>query len=110
MARKPYCSSEEVFVSSVTIYETAPILILLLIGIAISLIVFGFEKFVFFVMHSKRTANPLKVRKRNKVLLLTNKDSSLKNNVKRLPKANILFQKGNDNKAITFGYKQHIIK
>ncbi|XP_024877158.1 uncharacterized protein LOC112458015 [Temnothorax curvispinosus] len=55
-ARRPYCPSDEVFVSSVTIYEAAPILYLLLFGMIISLIVFGIEHFVFYTIHSKRAS------------------------------------------------------
>ncbi|EFN83418.1 hypothetical protein EAI_02237 [Harpegnathos saltator] len=54
-ARKPYCPSEEIFVSSVTIYEVAPMLILLLIGMTLALIVFGIENLMFRLMHSKQT-------------------------------------------------------
>ncbi|KYN18293.1 Glutamate receptor [Trachymyrmex cornetzi] len=56
-ARKPYCPSDEIFVSSVTIYEAAPILFLLLFGMIISLIVFGIEYFVFYTMNSKQTSD-----------------------------------------------------
>ncbi|XP_071565025.1 ionotropic receptor 75a-like isoform X2 [Temnothorax nylanderi] len=55
-ARRPYCPSNEIFVSSVTIYEAAPILILLFFGVIISLIVFSIEHFVFYMMNSKRTS------------------------------------------------------
>ncbi|XP_012534656.2 ionotropic receptor 75a [Monomorium pharaonis] len=55
-ARKPYCPDDEIFVSSVTIYEAAPILILLLFGMIISFIVFGIEHFIFYTMNSKRVS------------------------------------------------------
>ncbi|XP_011882968.1 PREDICTED: uncharacterized protein LOC105570410 [Vollenhovia emeryi] len=55
-ARRPYCPSDEIFVSSVTIYEVAPILILLLFGMIISLIVFGMEHLIFYMVSSKRTS------------------------------------------------------
>lgn len=94
-ARRPYCPTE-LFVSSVTIYETAPILILLLIGMTISLILFGIEKLVFYVMHPKRvTAGPPVPRKRNRMLLTDKEPSFFKNhNVihDTLPKASTLFQ------------------
>lgn len=53
-ARRPYCPSDEIFVSSVTIYEAAPILFLLLFGMIFSLIVFGIEHFISRTMKSRR--------------------------------------------------------
>nr|XP_012233009.1 PREDICTED: uncharacterized protein LOC105678338 [Linepithema humile] len=52
-ARRPYCPTDEIFVSSVTIYEAAPILILLIFGMILSLIIFGIEHAVFY-MNSKQ--------------------------------------------------------
>lgn len=94
-AKRPYCPSEEIFVSSVTIYEVASMLILLLIGMAISLIVFGVEKFVFYVMHPKRTASRPILRKKNKMLLTDKEPSYFKNHnvINSLPKASTLFRR-----------------
>ncbi|KAL6258658.1 hypothetical protein P5V15_010611 [Pogonomyrmex californicus] len=118
-ARRPYCPSDEIFVSSVTIYEAAPILILLLFGMIISLIVFAMEYFVFYTMNSKRelAAKPgvkpnikqdikqgikqgikpnikpgIKNNKKNKILL-NNKAPPKNNVVLMLPEASSLFEK-----------------
>lgn len=64
-ARRPYCPTDELFVSSVTIYEVAPILFLLLFGMIISLIILGIEQFVFYMMHSKRALD-IKIEKHKK--------------------------------------------
>ncbi|XP_014475979.1 PREDICTED: uncharacterized protein LOC106745162 isoform X2 [Dinoponera quadriceps] len=66
-ARKPYCPTEEIFVSSVTIYEVAPMLILLLFGMALALFVFGIENLMFRFMHSQRKKDVLPL-KRDKPL------------------------------------------
>ncbi|XP_077270565.1 ionotropic receptor 75a-like [Temnothorax americanus] len=81
-ARRPYCPSDEVFVSSVTIYEAAPILFLLLFGMIISLIVFGIEHFVFYTIHSKRASGVTRG-------IITSIKPSIKPDIKRTIKQGI---------------------
>ncbi|XP_011262095.1 uncharacterized protein LOC105254854 [Camponotus floridanus] len=87
-ARRPYCPNDEVFVSSVTIYEVAPILFLLLFGMMISLIIFGVEQLVFYTMHSKQTLD-IKTHKKNKTKEKTLSDKS----TLVFPKTNRFFHK-----------------
>ncbi|CAL1678009.1 unnamed protein product [Lasius platythorax] len=88
-ARRPYCPNDEIFVSSVTIYEAAPILFLLLFGMIISLIIFGIEQLVFYTMHSKRVRG-IKNHMKNET-----KDKTLSKDKSTLipPKASNLFRK-----------------
>ncbi|KAL0105247.1 hypothetical protein PUN28_016715 [Cardiocondyla obscurior] len=83
-ARRPYCPDSEIFVSSVTIYEAAPILFLLFFGMIISLIIFGMEHFLFYVMNSKRASGITSAIK-----------SDIKSIVKRSNKLNIKSGKKN---------------
>ncbi|KAM0727802.1 Ionotropic receptor 75a [Formica fusca] len=94
-ARRPYCPSDELFVSSVTIYEVAPILFLLLFGIIISLIIFGIEQLVFYTMHSKRALDiKIEKHKKNKV---KDKTSSKNKSILVFPKIKkSLLQDSND--------------
>lgn len=78
-ARRPYCPTDEIFVSSLTIYEAAPILIFLLLGMLFSLILFGIEKLTFYATVSKQVTKNVMPREKNK--------TSLKNKVP--PKDNI---------------------
>lgn len=96
-SRKPYCPTEEIFISSVTIYEAAPILILLLFGMAISLIVFSIEHLIFYATNSKCASSV----KKHDTILLNRKNKMFskgkvppkKNVVLLLPEASKLFQK-----------------
>jgi hypothetical protein len=90
--RKPYCPTDEIFVSSVTIYEAAPILILLLFGMIISLIIFAIEHLIFHATNSKRTVDG-KFHKRNKILLQAKIAPKGKNLISHFPQANSLLHK-----------------
>ncbi|KAG7204595.1 hypothetical protein KM043_005014 [Ampulex compressa] len=45
--KKPYCDRESLFISSVTIYETAPMIILLMCGMILSVIICLIENIIF---------------------------------------------------------------
>jgi len=90
--RKPYCPTDEIFVSSVTIYEAAPILILLLFGMIISLIIFAIEHLIFYATNSKRAVDS-KLYKRNKILSQPKIASKGKNLILISPQASNLFHK-----------------
>lgn len=92
-ARKPYCPTDEIFVSSVTIYEAAPILFLLLFGMIFSLIIFGIEHVVFRKTNPKQTS-AVSENNRDKMLSIHKSKISLgkKNNL--LNKKSNLLSKG----------------
>jgi len=91
-ARKPYCPTDAIFVSSVTIYEAAPILILLLFGMIISLIVFAIEHLIFHATNSKRAVDG-KFHKKNNILSQAKIASKGKNFTLKLPQTSSLFHK-----------------
>ncbi|XP_034196183.1 ionotropic receptor 75a [Osmia lignaria lignaria] len=53
-SRKPYCDKDKHYVSSVTIHETIPIILLLFIGIVLSAIICFIENIVFHVLQTKQ--------------------------------------------------------
>lgn len=91
-AMTPYCPTDEIFISSVTIYEAAPILILLLFGMVISLIVFAIEHLVFYATNLKGAVN-IKPQKKNKILLQHKVAPKGESGIFILPRASTLFHK-----------------
>lgn len=53
-AQKPYCQNDGNSVESVTIYEAAPIIILLICGITISIIICLIENIIFRMIKTKQ--------------------------------------------------------
>nr|XP_012138610.1 PREDICTED: LOW QUALITY PROTEIN: uncharacterized protein LOC100877692 [Megachile rotundata] len=53
-AKRPYCDKEKPYVSSVTIHETIPILLILLFGITLSIIICFIENITFRTLQTKQ--------------------------------------------------------
>ncbi|XP_017752452.1 PREDICTED: uncharacterized protein LOC108545386 [Eufriesea mexicana] len=52
--RQPYCDKDKYYVSSVTIYETTPIILILLVGIILSVIICFVENIIFRTIRKKQ--------------------------------------------------------